>query len=191
MIRRPPRSTLFPYTTLFRSLRLEASAVDDLGLQRMKERFHVCVVAGGPPARGTLADAQSAESIAKRVAGILAASIAMENQSSTGMPTTHGRIEDSARQAGIAGAAEPPSEHPTGALVQHNGEKAPPTTDWEIGDVADPDLIGARGDAGPQAVGMLAVEPMQPRTRAVDLHDPRAQTGGAHQARYPAPADEI
>src|SRR2546427_6322986 len=66
MIRRPPRSTLFPYTTLFRSLRLEASAVDDLGLQRMKERFHVCVVAGGPPARGTLADAQGAESIAKR-----------------------------------------------------------------------------------------------------------------------------
>src|SRR2546428_2008940 len=155
----------------------------------MKERFHVCVVAGGPPARGTLADAQSAESIAKRVAGILAASIAMENQSSTGMPTTHGRIEDSARQAGIAGAAEPPSEPPTGALVQHNGEKAPPTTDWEIGDVADPDLIGARGDAGPQAVGMLAVEPMQPRIRAVDLHDPRAQAGGAHQARYPAPAD--
>src|SRR2546430_12427831 len=26
MIRRPPRSTLFPYTTLFRSQRLEASA---------------------------------------------------------------------------------------------------------------------------------------------------------------------
>ncbi len=123
------------------------------------------------------------------MAGILAASIAMENQSSTGMPTTHGCIEDSARQAGIAGAAEPPSEHPTGALVQHDGEKAPPTTDWEIGDVADPDLIGTRGDAGPQAVGMLAVEPMQPRIRAVDLHDPRAQTGGAHQARYPASAD--
>src|SRR5438477_8112354 len=32
---------------------------------------------------------------------------------------------------------------------------------------SDPDLIGARGDAGPQAVGMLAVEPMQPRIRAV------------------------
>src|SRR3712207_7956356 len=26
MIRRPPRSTLFPYTTLFRSLKLEASS---------------------------------------------------------------------------------------------------------------------------------------------------------------------
>src|SRR5947208_6094525 len=60
-------------------LRLEASTVDDLGLQRMKERFHVCVVTGSPPARRTLANAQGAESIAKRVAGILAAAIAMEN----------------------------------------------------------------------------------------------------------------
>src|SRR5438034_369626 len=154
----------------------------------MKERFHVCVVAGSPPARRTLADAQRAETIAERVAGILAASIAMENQSSTGVPTTHGRIEDSARQAGIAGAAEPPSEHPTGALVQHDGEKAPPPTDWEIGDVADPDLIGARGDAGPHAVGMLAVEAMQPRIGAIDLHDPRAQAGRAPPARAHARA---
>src|SRR2546428_13223507 len=28
MIRRPPRSTLFPYTTLFRSLRLELERID-------------------------------------------------------------------------------------------------------------------------------------------------------------------
>src|SRR3712207_7446032 len=31
MIRRPPRSTLFPYTTLFRSLRAERGFVPDLG----------------------------------------------------------------------------------------------------------------------------------------------------------------
>src|SRR5438045_5749713 len=30
MLRRPPRSTLFPYTTLFRSLAAEASQVDRL-----------------------------------------------------------------------------------------------------------------------------------------------------------------
>src|SRR5258708_30278958 len=30
MIRRPPRSTLFPYTTLFRSLKAAYTAVDDL-----------------------------------------------------------------------------------------------------------------------------------------------------------------
>src|SRR2546422_7872994 len=31
MIRRPPRSTLFPYTTLFRSLRLSSLLVDNCG----------------------------------------------------------------------------------------------------------------------------------------------------------------
>src|SRR3712207_8252015 len=30
MIRRPPRSTLFPYTTLFRSLEVRAVGVDDV-----------------------------------------------------------------------------------------------------------------------------------------------------------------
>src|SRR3712207_7299270 len=34
MIRRPPRSTLFPYTTLFRSLPLD-------GLERCQHRLHV------------------------------------------------------------------------------------------------------------------------------------------------------
>src|SRR3712207_7615948 len=35
MIRRPPRSTLFPYTTLFRSLRRQVAAV----LQRLREHL--------------------------------------------------------------------------------------------------------------------------------------------------------
>src|SRR2546430_12148466 len=34
MIRRPPRSTLFPYTTLFRSEGLDGFAGDDLGPDR-------------------------------------------------------------------------------------------------------------------------------------------------------------
>src|SRR4051794_41213087 len=43
MIRRPPRSTLFPYTTLFRSPRLVAVAVvrvdrDPVRLQRLRPR---------------------------------------------------------------------------------------------------------------------------------------------------------
>src|SRR2546422_8282672 len=46
MIRRPPRSTLFPYTTLFRSRELKAPAVHFLGhslgglvIHRFLERF--------------------------------------------------------------------------------------------------------------------------------------------------------
>src|SRR3712207_8640936 len=41
MIRRPPRSTLFPYTTLFRSLELEVAGQEDVarrGLQRVLQQ---------------------------------------------------------------------------------------------------------------------------------------------------------
>src|SRR3712207_7646242 len=43
MIRRPPRSTLFPYTTLFRSvvpIRLEAPELDDGCASRLLLRLH-------------------------------------------------------------------------------------------------------------------------------------------------------
>src|SRR2546430_16219239 len=45
MIRRPPRSTLFPYTTLFRSQRggrsaLQRQAVSDLSNQSLFDRLH-------------------------------------------------------------------------------------------------------------------------------------------------------
>src|SRR5438270_7921883 len=41
MIRRPPRSTLFPYTTLFRSRALENKirSVEELGLPRIIQSF--------------------------------------------------------------------------------------------------------------------------------------------------------
>src|SRR2546422_1723379 len=38
MIRRPPRSTLFPYTTLFRSMMLEGP-MDDLDHAALRHRF--------------------------------------------------------------------------------------------------------------------------------------------------------
>src|SRR2546430_10041634 len=38
MIRRPPRSTLFPYTTLFRSLRLRAPLLGHVACQRQHFR---------------------------------------------------------------------------------------------------------------------------------------------------------
>src|SRR5256885_8871122 len=52
MIRRPPRSTLFPYTTLFRSLARRLAA--DLGLGLGGGGPRSCTGTGGPsaPARG-------------------------------------------------------------------------------------------------------------------------------------------
>src|SRR5690554_7115461 len=39
MIRRPPRSTLFPYTTLFRSLTACASLLPDIGRKPLADLF--------------------------------------------------------------------------------------------------------------------------------------------------------
>src|SRR3712207_6997680 len=47
MIRRPPRSTLFPYTTLFRSVGLQHVAVDDDGV--LPQRLEVNAGAQRPP----------------------------------------------------------------------------------------------------------------------------------------------
>src|SRR2546422_7899203 len=41
MIRRPPRSTLFPYTTLFRSLRITVSLIQHSGKKRAEETAHL------------------------------------------------------------------------------------------------------------------------------------------------------
>src|SRR2546430_11819112 len=53
MIRRPPRSTLFPYTTLFRSVEVEVEVVDGVGfgleaagLQGLEFLSHVQAQAG-------------------------------------------------------------------------------------------------------------------------------------------------
>src|SRR2546430_11534400 len=50
MIRRPPRSTLFPYTTLFRSQEGAAQAPETVGRPRFLDPAH----AGGGRRRGTL-----------------------------------------------------------------------------------------------------------------------------------------
>src|SRR2546425_8629145 len=50
MIRRPPRSTLFPYTTLFRSYTLRSSTIDGGGTAAAGGRFLIGATAGQPDA---------------------------------------------------------------------------------------------------------------------------------------------
>src|SRR2546426_4447061 len=52
MIRRPPRSTLFPYTTLFRSLRRDDRRVGDRQDGRRIDQNNVVLVAHGAEERG-------------------------------------------------------------------------------------------------------------------------------------------
>src|SRR2546426_4701691 len=60
MIRRPPRSTLFPYTTLFRSRGLEEGLADLLGDHQQLEDARAPAIPG-VPARGAASTARSEE----------------------------------------------------------------------------------------------------------------------------------
>src|SRR3712207_7608749 len=51
MIRRPPRSTLFPYTTLFRSVRAGCGAAHRPGRARAAHRGRPALAPRGAPAR--------------------------------------------------------------------------------------------------------------------------------------------
>src|SRR3712207_7904811 len=51
MIRRPPRSTLFPYTTLFRSLSVEGASAVHCHLQRERAQFLYAEHAAGAARR--------------------------------------------------------------------------------------------------------------------------------------------
>src|SRR2546428_11886369 len=155
----------------------------------MKERLHMCVVARGPPARRALPEAQDPEAIAERPRGVLAAAITVEDEAGARAAAADGRIEHRPGEVGVARPRERPGEHPAGALVQHDGQKAPPPADGQVRNVPDPDLIEAPGDAGPESIGMLAEEAMEPGIGAVELGHARAQAGRAHQPRDAAPAD--
>src|SRR2546425_3208922 len=73
MIRRPPRSTLFPYTTLFRSWELEKGGVDVIVLEAgrrpggviVTERRDGFIVEGGPD--GFLAAERDIQDLAREV----------------------------------------------------------------------------------------------------------------------------
>src|SRR2546428_92237 len=153
----------------------------------MKERLHMCVVARGPPARRALPEAQDPEAIAERPRGVLAAAITVEDEAGARAAAADGRIEHRPGEVGVARPRERPGEHPAGALVQHDGQKAPPPADGQVRNVPDPDLIEAPGDAGPESIGMLAEEAMEPGIGAVELGHAGAQAGHAHQPRDAAP----
>ena len=149
----------------------------------------MCVVAWRADARPALPDPQRPQAVAERLGGILAATIAVEDEPGPRAPAADGRIEHRPGEVGIACPPQRPREDATRVLIEHDRQKAPPPHDRDVRDIPDPDLIGPRGDAGPQPVGMLAVEAMQPGIGAVDLHDPRAQPRRAHEACDPASAD--
>src|SRR2546430_10986064 len=61
MIRRPPRSTLFPYTTLFRSEIIQHCALRGIGSQRLIHRHRSSLVRARPHANGGLRTKERSE----------------------------------------------------------------------------------------------------------------------------------
>src|SRR3712207_7991435 len=84
MIRRPPRSTLFPYTTLFRS------HACDLG-----DKPHLIVDVGGGSVEFVVGDAKRAHLLESRKLGaarMTAAHIKSEDRKSTRLNSSHANI---------------------------------------------------------------------------------------------------
>src|SRR2546430_7033573 len=82
MIRRPPRSTLFPYTTLFRS----AGEVEG-SRQRRRQRQHLLGAGGGDrPARGRPADVGILQHLRRRIVGLA------RDRKSTRLNSSHSQI---------------------------------------------------------------------------------------------------
>src|SRR3712207_54482 len=79
MIRRPPRSTLFPYTTLFRSLAHTGTGRDDdhlAGLQAVGELVEV-TDAGGHAAGGAAAGRDRVQLVHRRLQDVLEARVVL------------------------------------------------------------------------------------------------------------------
>src|SRR5437899_3831886 len=77
--------------------RRKPRAVHELGLQGVKERLHVCVVAWRADARRALPDPQRPQPVAERLGGILATAIAVEDEPGPRPPAQDRRTEDGAR----------------------------------------------------------------------------------------------
>src|SRR3712207_8974339 len=87
MIRRPPRSTLFPYTTLFRSALLD--------VHRQREEVDVAQVADGRGVeddRVALTDDDRAGGLLGHLAGLERDLLAGEDRKSTRLNSSHANI---------------------------------------------------------------------------------------------------
>src|SRR5256886_12663849 len=89
MIRRPPRSTLFPYTTLFRSIVMEeiSRASGAVGLS-YGAHSNLCV----NQIRLNATDAQRARYLPKLVSGEHVGALAMSDRKSTRLNSSHSQI---------------------------------------------------------------------------------------------------
>ena len=170
-----------------RRVAIEGGAVQQLGLERVEEGFHVRVVARAVE-RGTLLDAQLTEAIPKDRARILASAIAVEDETSGDSTSTRRSIEHGPSELGAAAARERPGKDASRILIHDDGEEAPPASDRDVRDVANPDAIGPSHRQPSYAIGVLAEEAVQLGVRTIDPRDARSQPRVLHEPHHASPA---
>src|SRR3989475_8641026 len=115
MIRRPPRSTLFPYTTLFRSRRVQLRVVEG-AVERDHDPADARIRAGLEAVGGELGDEWRLADHKDRRADIEAAQVACQHE---------GRVDDVVRDGGD------PEARQFLRVVRARGE-------WLVGEERDP-----------------------------------------------------
>src|SRR2546430_2479425 len=99
------------------------------------------LIHAGPSAAAVLDASLWGQARAKCRSQILAAAIAVKDQSGRWPAATEGRVDHRAGEPRVARVTQPPRQDATGVLVEHDGQVPPPTGDGEIREVADPDLV--------------------------------------------------
>src|SRR5256885_4974872 len=86
-------------------------------------------------------------------------------------------VKGTQREVRVLGCAETPAENPARVAIHDDGEIAPGAPDFQIGDVADPDLVWPRRQAIELAVWDAGEEAVQPWDAPIKLQ------GASEEAR--------
>lgn len=156
----------------------------------MKERLHMGIVIDLVRTVHALDNAMGLERPAEIMSGVLDAAISVKSQAWRG-PAAPESVNDGAYgQVGVSAPAKAPAEQAPGVLVEDHCQVTPSTGDSNVGDVANPDLVGPGQDDVSFGVGEPAVEGSlaHPRT-SVGSGAAALKTVSSHQACDAAPSD--
>src|SRR5512138_4019528 len=107
----------------------------------------------------------------------------MEGDAGGGLAPAKGVTEGAAGEEGVAISAQAPAEDLSGVPVHDDGEVAPAAGDADIGDVGDPELVGAGGGEALDDVGVGPVELLLTDSgAAIETSRAALELGQAHQA---------
>ena len=101
----------------------------------------------------------------------------------------HGVIERRQGEARVFGPAQAPAQDPARVAIEDHGQVPPAVADLQVGNVANPDLIGRRRQAIQLAIGNARKESVQTRHAPVERGRPGAQPRLAHEPSDAPAAD--